>query len=205
MLATALFASPHAVAGGIVSGVAVEHRAGCRQAKRIDTSAAFFLSIEFQKTGYLVHRFYKASFGRRPLFAEFLADTQTIGNGLVVNAPGWQELLEGNIQSFVDAWVTRSAFASQFNGLSNAQYVDTLIANTGASFTTNDRNSFVNLLDTNAHTRAEVLRMIAEYQAFYDAEYNAAFVEMQYFGYLRRNPQDPPDNDLRGFNFWLKS
>ena len=54
----------------------------------------------------------------------------------------------------------------QFNGLSNAQFVDTLIANTGASFTTNDRISFVNLLDTNAHTRAEVLRMIAEYQAF---------------------------------------
>ena len=70
-----------------------------------------FISIKFQKTGYLVHRFYKASFGPHQLFAEFLADTQTIGNGLVVNAPGWQELLEGNIQSFVDAWVTRSAFA----------------------------------------------------------------------------------------------
>ena len=24
---------------------------------------------------------------------------------------------------------------------------------------------------------------------------------MQYFGYLRRNPSDPPDNDLSGFNF----
>jgi len=25
----------------------------------------------------------------------------------------------------------------------------------------------------------------------------------QYFGYLRRNPQDPPDNNLNGYNFWL--
>src|SRR6266446_7908048 len=51
--------------------------------------------------------------------------------------------------------------------------------------------------------RAHVLRTIAENQAFYDAEYNAAFVEMQYFGYLRCNPQDPPDNNLNGYNFWL--
>ncbi len=51
--------------------------------------------------------------------------------------------------------------------------------------------------------RAHVLRTIAENQAFYDAEYNAAFVEIQYFGYLRRNPQDPPDNNLNGYNFWL--
>ena len=25
----------------------------------------------------------------------------------------------------------------------------------------------------------------------------------QYFGYLRRNPDDPPDTNFNGFNFWL--
>jgi hypothetical protein len=29
-----------------------------------------------------------------------------------------------------------------------------------------------------------------------------AFVLMKYFGYLRRNPADPPDGDLGGYNFW---
>ncbi|HEY8187952.1 MAG TPA: DUF4214 domain-containing protein [Pyrinomonadaceae bacterium] len=52
-------------------------------------------------------------------------------------------------------------------------------------------------------TRAQVLRLIAENEAFSKSEFNAAFVEMQYFGYLGRNPQDPPDNDLSGYNFWL--
>jgi hypothetical protein len=33
---------------------------GCRESKRIDTSAAFFLSIESQQTGYLIYRFYQA-------------------------------------------------------------------------------------------------------------------------------------------------
>ena len=177
--------------------------AACREVKRIDTSAAFFLSIEFQETGYWVHRFYKASFGRRPSFAEFLADTQTVGNGVVVNAPGWQELLNSNKQSFADAWVTRAAFASIHDGLNNSQYVDTLIGNTGATFTQIDRDALVDVLSNQVLTRAQVLRLLVENQAFFDAEYNAAFVEMQYFGYLRRNPQDPPNTDLAGFNFWL--
>lgn len=177
--------------------------AACREVKRTDTSAAFYLSIEFQETGYLVHRFYKASFGRRPLFAEFLTDAQTIGNGVVVNAPGWQALLDNNKQAFTDDWTARAAFTSIYDGMNDAQYVDTLIANTEATFTETDRDAFVDVLSNGAMTRAQVLRIIAENEAFYNTEYNAAFVEMQYFGYLRRNPQDAPDNDLSGFNFWL--
>jgi len=175
----------------------------CREVKRIDTSAAYFLSIEFQETGYLVHRFYRASFGRRPLFNEFLADTQTIGNGVVVNAPGWEQLLESNKQAFANAWVSRPAFTALYNGTSNAQYVDMLIANTGVTFIPGDRDALVAALNNQSQTRAQVLRLVAEYSAFYRAEYNGAFVEMQYFGYLRRNPQDPPDNNLNGYNFWL--
>jgi hypothetical protein len=34
---------------------------------------------------------------------------------------------------------------------------------------------------------------------------NEAFVLMQYFGYLQRNPYDPPEStlDYSGYNFWL--
>ena len=175
----------------------------CRETKRIDTSAAYFLSIEFQETGYLVHRFYRVSFGRRPLFSEFLADTQAIGNGVVVNSPGWEQLLESNIASFAAAWVSRPEFMSIYNGLDDAHYVDTLLANTGVSFTETDRDALVDVLNTHALTRVQVLNIIVTNEAFGDAEYNAAFVEMQYFGYLRRNPQDAPDNNLDGYNFWL--
>lgn len=175
----------------------------CREVKRIDTSAAFFLSIEFQQTGYLVHRFYKASFGRRPLLSEFLPDTSTIGNGVVVNSPGWEQLLESNKQSFANSFVSRPAFSSIYDDLNNTDYVSTLIANTGTTFGQADRDGLVNALNTSAKTRAQVLRDVAENQVFYNSEFNSAFVEMQYFGYLRRNPQDPPDNNLDGYNFWL--
>src|SRR2546425_6232003 len=82
----------------------------CIQTKRINVSAAFFLSIEFQQTGYLVERLYKASYGDAngtstlngahqlavPIvrFNEFLPDTQEIGQGVVVNSPAWEQLLE---------------------------------------------------------------------------------------------------------------
>jgi hypothetical protein len=171
--------------------------ADCRAVKRIDTSAAYFLSIEFQETGYLVHRFYRASFGRRPLFSEFLADTALVSAGVVVNSPGWQELLESNKQSFAEAWVARSAFSSIYAGLTNEQYVDALIFNSGVAFTNTDRDSLVDVLNSGAFTRDEVLRLVADNFDFYNAEYNDAFVEMEYFGYLRRDP------DPAGFSFWL--
>ena len=38
---------------------------------------------------------------------------------------------------------------------------------------------------------------------FQQREINRSFVQMQYFGYLRRNPNDPPDGNFAGFDFWL--
>ncbi len=66
------------------------------------------------------------------------------------------------------------------------------------------RNTFVNGLNAGTETRATVLRKVAENDAFTKKEFNPAFVLMQYFGYLRRNPDDAPDNNLDGYNFWLK-
>jgi len=58
-------------------------------------------------------------------------------------------------------------------------------------------------LDAGIITRAQALRLIAEFDRLRIKEFNRAFVLMEYFGYLRRNPDDPPDNNLNGFNFWL--
>jgi hypothetical protein len=35
-------------------------------------------------------------------------------------------------------------------------------------------------------------------------EFTRAFVLMQYFGYLRRNPNDAPNSDYSGYDFWLR-
>ncbi len=35
------------------------------------------------------------------------------------------------------------------------------------------------------------------------ADFNTSFVLMEYYGYLRRNPTDPPDGNDSGYQFWL--
>jgi hypothetical protein len=192
----------------------------CTDIRRINVSAAFFISIEFQNTGYLVERLYKAAYGdatgsstfpsahQLPVpvvrLNEFLADTQEIGQGVVVGQGNWQQQIENNKQAFTAEFVQRARFTTAFpSSLTAAQFVDTLNQNAGNLLSQSDRNQLVSDLSTNAKTRAQVLRAVAENSTLNTAEFNRAFVLMQYFGYLRRNPNDPQDSDYTGFDFWL--
>ncbi|HEY5445934.1 MAG TPA: DUF4214 domain-containing protein, partial [Pyrinomonadaceae bacterium] len=183
----------------------------CREVKRIDTSAAFFLSIEFQQTGFLVYRLYKTSFPASPArprglprFAELIPDAQTIGNGVVVGEPNWQGKLEANTVAFINTFVSRLEFQATYPAqLTAAQYVDNLNTLANGALSTNERNALVNGLNGGQETRATVLRKVAEDVDFSNAEFNRAFVLMQYFGYLRRNPDAAPDTDFSGYDFWL--
>ena len=51
--------------------------------------------------------------------------------------------------------------------------------------------------------RARALRRVAENSTLNIQEFNRAFVLMQYFGYLRRDPNSGPDTDYTGYDFWL--
>lgn len=183
----------------------------CREVKRIDTSAAFFLSIEFQTTGFLVYRLYKASLPETPQrpramprYREFIRDTQQIGQGVIVGNAGWQQVLETNTVGFTNDFVYRPEFLANYPAtLTAAVYVDKLNTQAGNVLTFDEYFHLANGLMAGLETRGSVLRKIAENQNFSDAEFNRAFVLMQYFGYLRRNPDDAPDNDFAGFDFWL--
>lgn len=187
----------------------------CREVKRIDSSAAFFLSIEFQQTGFLVYRMYKAAFGNvsgKPVpvtRSSFQPDVETIGHGVVVLQPGWEQQLEANKQAFAKAFVQRAQFIQLYpTTQSPAQFVDALFSHTGITPSASERQTAINEFGsatTSADTdaRARALRDVAENTAFSQAEFNRAFVLMQYFGYLQRDPDLPPDSDFSGYNFWL--
>jgi uncharacterized repeat protein (TIGR01451 family) len=187
--------------------------AGCREVKRIDTSAAFFLSIEFQQTGYFVYLTRKTSFGDIPgapipvRVREFLADTQQIGRGVVVNQGDWQAQLEANKQAYLLSLVQSQEFRTRFpDSTSAGVFVNTLDANAGGVLTQGEKDSLTSELSPNpsdAGLRASVLRKVATNQTLSQKEFNKAFVLMQYFGYLRRDPDSAPDTNFDGFNFWL--
>jgi hypothetical protein len=185
----------------------------CIDVKRVNVSAAFFLSIEFQETGYLVYKMNEAAFGNLPgkpvpvRRENFMPDTRTIGNGVVVGAAGWEDTLNNNKNSFALAFVQRAAFQAAFPGTMTAQqFVDKLDANAGFVLTTSEKTTLVGVLGAtpgDPTKRASVLRSVAENANLSQRDFNKAFVLMQYFGYLRRNPDDAPDGNFNGYNFWL--
>ncbi|HEX7316613.1 MAG TPA: CHRD domain-containing protein [Pyrinomonadaceae bacterium] len=297
--------------------------AQCREVKRINVSAAFFLSIEFQRTGYLAYLAHRAAFGNSATdpqvpvsYDEFMRDVQTLQRGYVFGQPGAEAVLEANRRAYFDEFVARPEFVSTYGGLSNSQFVSALLAsnnlattvgnyhiarldsaqqvppgtspatgavilrrsplgggsdvnvslylnnlsspvtavhihgpaNAGAeapelitlpasdfadvqlTFTQEQLNYLFDgrlyidvhtqnnpggeirgqipprrfrvdvltrALDERTLTRAQVFRIVAESEELRQAEFRRAFVLMQYFGYLRRDP------DAEGFNFWL--
>jgi hypothetical protein len=193
--------------------------AACIDLKRTNVSAAFYVSIEFQETGYLVYRMYKVGYGNldngaAPVpvrYGEFLPDTQQIGNGVVVGVGDWQTKLNNNKNAFAQEFVARATFVAKHpTSLTPAQFVDALFANGDVVPTAEARSAAINEFGgagTSADTaaRGRVLRLVAENATLTSQEFNKAFVLMQYFGYLRRNPYDAPEPTLNyaGYNFWL--
>ncbi len=192
---------------------------------RINVSGAFFLSIEFQQTGYLVEKIYKTAFAdaigsstlggahnlRVPVVRlnQFLPDTQRIGQGVVVNVGNWQQQLEDNKNAFTEEFVQRPAFLTALpSSMTAAEFVDKLNDNAKDNgnvkpLSQSERDNLVNALNNGAMTRAQVLRAVAEDVDLDRSEKNRAFVLMQFYGYLRRNPNDPQDTDYTGYEFWL--
>jgi hypothetical protein len=186
---------------------------------RINVSAAFFQSIEFQETGYLVYRTYKAAYGdaTSPGVAgtvpvvrlqEFLPDTRRIGEGVRVGIGDWKDVLEANKNAYLLEFVQRPRFLTAYpQTMTPAEFVDKLNANAGGVLDATERANLINELagnNTNAG-RAGVLRKVAEDSNLVQAELRRAFVLMQYYGYLRRNPDDAPEPGLNfaGWSFWL--
>ena len=196
----------------------------CIEVKRINVSAAFYLSIEFQETGYLAYRTYKTAFADpdgqavinsqptvikvpRVRFNEFLSDTQQLGAGVQVGIGNWQQQLENNKQAYMLAFVQRGDFQTAFPASMSADaFVTQLDARAGGVLSAGEKASLIAILGATPNDlakRAQVLRAVAEDDDLKTLEKNRAFVLMQYFGYLRRNPNDAPDNDHTGWKFWL--
>ncbi|MCA1591594.1 MAG: SBBP repeat-containing protein [Acidobacteria bacterium] len=185
---------------------------GCRDFKRTNVSQAFFLSIEFQQTGYLVYRIYKETFTDSPSrprgmprYREFLRDTQEVQRGVVIGQPGADQLLAANRLDFARRWVQTPEFIAQFPvSMTAAQFVDKLFLNSETTPTQAERDAAIAAFGSGGvEGRAAALLNVADSGSVYNRQYNPAFVLMQYIGYLRRNPNDAPDTNYAGFDFWL--
>ncbi len=184
----------------------------CIDVKRINASAAFFLSIEFQQTSFFVLRLQRVSFGRKSdtaatrfPYLEFIRDSRRVGEGVIVGQAGADQQLETNKQAYTTDIVNSSAFIARFpTSLTAAQYVDALFASALVTPTALERQTAINAFGAGGVAgRVAALRNVTDSASLTKAEFNPAFVLMQYYGYLRRNPTDAPDNNDNGYQFWL--
>ncbi|MGI9105741.1 MAG: pre-peptidase C-terminal domain-containing protein, partial [Pyrinomonadaceae bacterium] len=167
---------------------------------RILVSQSFFGSPEFRLKGFFVFLYYKASFGSPgnpnyvPLYDQFVLDSRRVTGQTA------EEVIAKRTQ-FSTGWLSRPEFANLYASTANAEFVDRLLANLGASLTDpaggETRTSLVNALNAGTRTRAEVLRLIVESNEATAIQFNRAFVAIQYYGYLRRTPEPT------GYQGWL--
>lgn len=171
----------------------------CVHNKRIDVSAAFFVELEFQRTGYVVYRIYRAAYGTLPggatranmTFTQFITDRAQL-----VDGPGLPESTTNLANNFVQ----RSEFKAAYpEAMTPTEFVNKLFDTAGLAGAANAplRLQQIDAMTNSGKTRSQVLLDVIEIAELKTREYNPAFVLMQYFGYLRRNP------DQGGYDFWL--
>ncbi len=167
----------------------------CIHSRRIGVSAAFFIEQEFQNTGFFVYRFYKATLERRLTFVEFVRDRTRLQSG--------QDLAAAKT-SYGNEFGQRTEFIAKYPiAQTGAQFVDALLAAVRNSSGLNlgsksgELLAEYNLGGTQTERRARVVVKLIEYPEYRQVEFNPAFVLAEYFGYLRRNP------DEGGYQFWL--
>ena len=164
----------------------------------------FFRSLEFQLKGFYVFRFYKVGFNRLPEYLEVVSDMSFVAGQTA-------EEVYARKAELATLFTERAEFKAAYAGMTNAQYVAALMGRYGLQqVTTPDpgqpdtggkvtltSTELTNRLNSNTLTRAQVLRAVADSDAVGASEFNNAFVGMQYYGYLRRKPDDA------GFQAWL--
>jgi hypothetical protein len=171
---------------------------------RVTVSSAFFGSDEFRLKGLYVFLFYRVSRLALPNYATLVFNMRQVTGATP------QEVYAKKA-AFASTFVQRTDFNTAFGGLNNTQFVATLLApytltsidttdptnpDTGAQVTLTQAQ-LVDALTSGSLTRAQVLRAIVQSREVTEQEFNAAFVAMQYYGYLRRAPE------TAGYQSWL--
>jgi uncharacterized protein (TIGR03118 family) len=132
----------------------------CTEVRRVNVSAAFFLSIEFRNTGLLAYLANQAAFGPNAsgspapvLYGQFMHDVQLLQRDFIFGAPGADAQLEANKQAFFAYTVGRPEFVAKYpTSMTPAQFVDALFANAGITPTAEERQAAIDEFGGSANT-----------------------------------------------------
>ncbi|HEX8746470.1 MAG TPA: Calx-beta domain-containing protein [Pyrinomonadaceae bacterium] len=181
---------------------------GCDRAQ---VAHGFIASAEFTDRGYYLYRMYEVGLLRLPRYAEFVPDMAATSG-----APNSQELKE-NSNQFAESFTGRKEFTDRYANVSApnqaAQFIARLEQNAGVVLpdttttlpgqpTQYARQELINKRLSGEFTLGQTLKAFVEQKVIYDRFFERGFVTMQYFGFLRRDP-DLNDPNLTGWTEWV--
>jgi len=141
---------------------------------RLHVAAGFFQSDEFLNRGYWVFRFYMLSHNQRPSYAQFIPDMAQVGGP---KSPAEEEASK---VAFAEAFVQRPEFLARYGGLSGQPLANALLQTAGLP-----GNTFT---VSGNMTNGQIVRGIVETPAVLNKFLTEGTVSIQYFGFLRRDP-----------------
>ena len=144
-----------------------------------------------------------ASFATLPRYTEFMRDVRELGRDVIAGTDETEARLRENLSQLGEQWVNRPAFVAAYRNLSDDDFVARIYANAGLPLDESERAALANELKEKRATRAAVLLKLVDDSRFAEREKNRSLVLLHFFGYLHRNPDDPPDNNMNGLLHWV--
>jgi hypothetical protein len=150
-----------------------------------------------------LYRLHFVARGRMPRYGEFMPDARALGRGLIPGTDEAQRDFEGRLAALARGWERAPEFRELFGETDDARFVKRLYENAGVETDAAEREALAASLVSHAETRAgALLKLAADPRLEQRGRYRSLLL-LHYFAFLRRSPDDPPDHDLEGFNFWL--
>src|SRR5215217_577804 len=141
---------------------------------RLHVAKGFFQSDEFLNRGYWAFRFYMVSRNQRPTYAQFVPDMAQVGGP---KSPAEEEASK---VAFAEAFVQRPEFTSRYGSLTGQALANALLQTAGLPSST--------FTVSGNMTNGQILRGIVETAAVLNRFLTEGTVSIQYFGFLRRDP-----------------
>jgi hypothetical protein len=160
---------------------------------RVQISSGFYRSPEFSGRGYFVYRLYDAALGRLPHYSEFMDDLARLG---VLQSTS---NLDAAKVELAHELMQRPEFEHAFGDVEDAAHAEDFVTRLerSAGVSVASHAQLVADRRNGARTAEDTLRAFVETPEVDGRFHNRGFVAMQYFGYLRREPE------ADGFNTWV--
>jgi hypothetical protein len=141
--------------------------------------------------------------GTMPRYDEFMRDAAELGRGFVPGSEVAEQDFDTRLRALANGFTGDADFRVRYGNLDDAQFVARLYENAGVAPDPSERTAIAAALADRSATRSDVMLKLASDPRLVERERNRSLLLLHYFGFLRRNPDDPPDRGLEGFHFWL--